>query len=771
MLFNNQNFLHRSSFAAIFLLISSLSYSQQNLKLWYKQPSRQWEDALPVGNGKLAAMVYGGVSREQIQFNEETLWTGEPRSYAHKGASKYLGEIRTLLNDGKQKEADELATKEFMGNPMRQMAYQAFGDLLIDFPGHEKFTDYKRELDLKVGIARVSYKADGVGFEREVFASFPAQAVFVKLGSDQSGKLNFDLSMNSIHANKKMTGNGNELTLNVKVDKGVLEGVAKVKVITDGKVSQVDGKISVQNATTATLVLSAATNYIDYKTVTGKPAEKTAVILKNVPGYERAKKDHIADYQKLYSRFTLDLPSKNNSELPTDERLLKFKDTPDDPAFLALYVQYARYLLITSSRPGTHPANLQGKWNDKLNPAWDSKYTVNINTEMNYWPVEMTNLSELHQPLFGMIKDLSQTGKEVAREHYNADGWLVHHNTDIWRGAAPINAANHGIWVTGGAWLSLHLWEHYRFTQDKEFLQKTAYPLMKGAAEFFVNFLVKDPKSGFLISSPSNSPENGGLVAGPTMDHQIIRGLFRACIATSEILKTDQVFAAKLKTIIPQMAPNQIGKAGQLQEWMTDIDDTTSHHRHVSHLWGVYPGEEITPDATPDLLKAAKKSLEFRGDDGTGWSLAWKINYWARFLDGEHAYTMIRKLFNPIMDASVKKGGGGSYPNLFDAHPPFQIDGNFGGAAGILECLVQSHLGEVNLLPALPSALPDGKISGLIARGAFELSLDWKNGKLQSVKILSKAGNKCTVRYGAKTLTFSTMKGKTYHLNADLKLL
>ncbi|MDQ6479099.1 glycoside hydrolase family 95 protein [Dyadobacter sp. LHD-138] len=771
MLFNNSNFLRLSNFAAIFLLISSLSYSQQNLKLWYKQPSRQWEDALPVGNGKLAAMVYGGVSQEQIQFNEETLWTGEPRSYAHKGASKYLGEIRTLLNDGKQKEADELATKEFMGNPMRQMAYQAFGDLLIDFPGHEKFTDYKRELDLKEGIARVSYKTEGVAFKREVFASFPAKAVYVKLSSDKSGTLNFDLSMNSIHASKKMSSNGNELTLHVKVDKGVLEGVAKVKVITDGKVSQVGGKISVQNATTATLVLSAATNYIDYKTITGKPAEKTAVVLKNAPGYEQAKRDHIADYQKLYSRFNLDLPSKNNSELPTDERLLKFKDTPDDPAFLALYVQYARYLLITSSRPGTHPANLQGKWNDKLNPAWDSKYTVNINTEMNYWPVEMTNLSELHQPLFSMIKDLSETGKEVAREHYNAEGWLVHHNTDIWRGAAPINAANHGIWVTGGAWLSLHLWEHYRFTQDKEFLEKTAYPLMKGAAEFFVNFLVKDPKSGFLISSPSNSPENGGLVAGPTMDHQIIRGLFRACIATSEILKTDQAFAAKLKTIIPQMAPNQIGKAGQLQEWMTDIDDTTSHHRHVSHLWGVYPGEEITPGATPDLLKAAKKSLEFRGDDGTGWSLAWKINYWARFLDGEHAYTMIRKLFNPIMDASVKKGGGGSYPNLFDAHPPFQIDGNFGGAAGILECLVQSHLDEVNLLPALPSALPDGKISGLIARGAFELSLDWKNGKLQSVKILSKAGNKCTVRYGEKTLTFSTVKGKTYHLNADLKLL
>ncbi|MCE7041365.1 glycosyl hydrolase family 95 catalytic domain-containing protein [Dyadobacter sp. CY312] len=761
----------RVSYLWVGLLLLPVLSSGQLLKLWYKQPSRQWEDALPVGNGKLAAMVFGGVSTEHIQFNEETLWTGQPRSYAHKGASQYLEQIRTLLNEGKQKEAEDLATREFMGDPVRQMAYQAFGDLYIDFPGEENFADYTRELDLKEGISKVSYTSNGTAYSREVFASFPANAIFVRLISDKKGKLNFSLRMDALHTNKNVRVDGNEITLNVKVDKGVLEGVAKVKVITDGKVDLKDGKLSVENATAATLVLAAATNYIDYKTVTGKPEEKTAAILRNVRPYDQARKEHVADYQKLFSRFSLDLPAKINSGLPTDERLLKFKDSPDDPDFLALYVQYARYLLITSSRPGAHPANLQGKWNHKLNPSWDSKYTVNINTEMNYWPVEMTNLSELHEPLFAMIKDLSQTGAEVAKEHYNADGWLVHHNTDIWRGAAPINASDHGIWVTGGAWLSLHLWEHYRFTQDKSFLQKTAYPLMKGAAEFFVNFLSKDPETGFLISSPSNSPENGGLVEGPTMDHQIIRGLFRACIATSEILKTDEQFAAKLKALIPQIAPNKIGKAGQLQEWMTDMDDTTSHHRHVSHLWGVYPGEEISPVATPDLLEAAKKSLAFRGDDGTGWSLAWKINYWARFLDGDHAYTMIRKLFNPIMDASVKKGGGGSYPNLFDAHPPFQIDGNFGGAAGILECLVQSHAGEINLLPALPSALPDGKISGLITRGALEVSMAWKDGQLKSITVLSKAGKQCALRYKNKTYSFDTVKGKVYHLNADLKII
>ena len=761
----------KSALLVVFLLVYSISYGQQNLKLWYKQPSKQWEDALPVGNGKLAAMVFGGVATERIQFNEETLWTGEPQSYAHKGASQYLPQIRTLLNEGRQKEAQDLATKEFMGNPMRQMAYQAFGDLYIDFAGHENFSEYKRELDLNDGISRVNYKSNGTSFSREVFASFPAKTIFVKLQSDQSQKLNFTLRMDAIHANKRVTVNGNELTLYVKVDKGVLEGIARVKVLTDGKLNRADGKITIENATTATLVLSAATNYIDYKTVTGNPEEITSTILKNSSDFEQAKKVHLADYQKLFSRFNLTLPANQNSSLPTDERLLKFKDTPNDPAFLALYVQYARYLLIASSRPGTHPANLQGKWNDKLNPSWDSKYTVNINTEMNYWPVEMTNLSELHQPLFGMIRDLSKTGAEVAKEHYDAKGWLVHHNTDLWRGAAPINASDHGIWVTGGAWLSLHLWEHYRFTQDKYFLKQTAYPLMKGAAEFFVNFLVKDPKTGFLISSPSNSPENGGLVAGPTMDHQIIRGLFKACIESSEILKTDAGFASKLKEIIPQISSNKIGKAGQLQEWTTDIDDTTSHHRHVSHLWGVFPGEEITPTQTPDLLNAAKKSLEFRGDDGTGWSLAWKINYWARFLDGDHAYTMIRKLFNPIMDASVKKGGGGSYPNLFDAHPPFQIDGNFGGAAGILECLVQSHLGEINLLPALPSALPDGKVTGLITRGAFELSMEWNSGKLVSVTILSKTGNICRLRYGNKFVEFPTSKGKRYRLSSALKVI
>jgi alpha-L-fucosidase 2 len=397
---------------------------------------------------------------------------------------------------------------------------------------------------------------------------------------------------------------------------------------------------------------------------------------------------------------------------------------------------------------------------------------VNINTEMNYWPAEVANLSDCQEPLYAMIADCSETGKNVAKEHYNATGWVLHHNTDIWRGTAPINHSNHGIWVTGGAWLSRHFWEHYLFSQDKDFLKNCAYPIMKGAAEFFTQFLIKDPKTGYLISTPSNSPENGGLVAGPTMDHQIIRALFRSCIDASEILGTDQDFARKLKDMLPKIAPNQIGKHGQLQEWMEDKDSPTDKHRHVSHLWGVHPGNEINWEETPELMKAARQSLIYRGDEGTGWSLAWKINFWARFLDGNHAYDMIKLLFRPVqIENTVYTGGGGSYTNLFDAHPPFQIDGNFGAPAGMIEMLVQSHLGSIDILPALPDALPSGKIDGVCARGGFELAFSWNGGKLDKLQVLSKAGQKCILRYGGKVVELTTEKGKIYSFDGELKRL
>ncbi len=745
-----------------------------NLKLWYTKPAQKWTEALPIGNGRLGAMIYGGVENDQIQFNEETLWTGAPNDYAHKGAYQYLGQIRQLLFDGKQKEAEDLAMEKFMSVPLKQMAYQAFGDVNIHFLNQTDFTNYRRELDLTKAIHRVSYQANGVNFTREYLSSNPDQVIAIRLTADQKKALNFSIKMNALHEQKAVKTSGNTITLNVQVKDGALRGVATVKVVTDGTIKAEADQLTVSGAQHAVLYLAANTNYVNYKDVTGKPEQKVAATLAKVEKkkFDQILATHVADYQKLFGRFNVQFSENDRVKLPTNERIIEFSKTPDDPQLLALYIQYGRYLLISSSRPGCQPANLQGIWCDQLKPAWDSKWTVNINTEMNYWPAEIANLSECQEPLYNMIADCAETGKNVAKEHYNASGWVLHHNTDIWRGTAPINHSNHGIWVSGGAWLSRHLWEHYQFTQDKEFLRNKAYPLMKGAAEFFTQFLIKDQKTGYLISTPSNSPENGGLVAGPTMDHQIIRALFRSCIEASDILGTDMEFAQKLKEMLPQIAPNKIGQYGQLQEWMEDRDDPKNTHRHVSHLWAVYPGNEINWKQTPDLMKAARQSLIYRGDDGTGWSLSWKINFWARFLDGNHAYEMIKLLFRPVeIENTVYTRGGGSYTNLFDAHPPFQIDGNFGAPAGMIEMLVQSQLGTIDILPALPDALPNGKISGVCARGGFELAFEWQNGKLQKLQVLSKAGQKCRLNYAGKSVEIDTQKGKTYTFNGELTAL
>jgi len=762
-------------FLFLFLICSifiSAKETSTQLKLWYNKPAQKWTEALPIGNGRLGAMIFGGVENDRIQFNEETLWTGAPNDYAHKGASMYLAQIRQLLADGKQKEAEDLAMAEFMSVPLTQKTYQAFGDLNLHFSNQAIFTNYYRELDLKNALCRVSYQSNGVNFTREYLSSNPDQVIAIRLTADQKNALNFTLDMDALHESKAMTAGNNTLTLKVWVKDGVLRGVATLKVVSDGTVSVKGNQLSVSGAKTATIYLAAATNYINYKDVSGNPEQKIEQILAKAEPkkYEQVRASHVADYQKLFNRFDVQFTENDPAKLPTNERIIEFSKNANDPQLLALYIQYGRYLLISSSRPGTQPANLQGIWNDQLAPAWDSKWTVNINTEMNYWPVEIANLAECQEPLYSMIADCAETGKTVAKEHYNTTGWVLHHNTDIWRGAAPINHSNHGIWVTGGAWLSRHLWEHYQFSQDKIFLGERAYPIMKGAAEFFTQFLTVDPKSGSLISTPSNSPENGGLVAGPTMDHQIIRALFRSCIDASEILGTDQAFAQKLKEMLPKIAPNQIGKHGQLQEWMEDTDDPSNKHRHVSHLWAVYPGNEINWQQTPDLMKAARQSLIYRGDDGTGWSLAWKINFWARFLDGNHAYEMVKLLFRPVqIDDVVYTGGGGSYTNLFDAHPPFQIDGNFGAPAGMIEMLIQSQLNEIEILPALPDALPSGKIAGVCARGGFELTFSWEGGKLQKLQVLSKAGQKCKLHYGDKVVEMTTEKGKTYSFDGDLK--
>jgi len=770
--------LNRWVLPVLICFLLSLSVSAQkeneNLRLWYNKPATKWTEALPIGNGSLGAMIYGGIENDKIQFNEETLWTGAPNDYAHKGAYKYLDQIRKLLAEGKQEEAEKLALDEFMSVPLTQKKYQAFGDLNLHFPVVKESANYHRELDLKNAICRVTYKADGVNYSREYLSSYPDQVIAIKLTADQSKALNFSMDLDALHEAKSTEAHGNSIILKVQVKDGALRGVAVIKVISDGQVTASASQLTVSGAKNATIFLSAATNFVNYKDVSGNPELKTATVLKTATAksYDQVRKSHMADYQKLFNRFDIQFAANDNAKLPTNERIVSFSKEANDPQFLALYIQYGRYLLISSSRPGTQPANLSGIWNDSLAPPWDSKWTVNINTEMNYWPVEIANLAECQEPLYKMLADCAETGKIVAKEHYNATGWVLHHNTDIWRGTAPINHSNHGIWVSGGAWLSRHLWEHYQFSQDKKFLADQAYPLMRGAAEFFTQFLVKDPKTGYLISTPSNSPENGGLVAGPTMDHQIIRALFRSCIEASEILGTDQPFANKLREMLPLIAPNQIGKHGQLQEWMEDTDDPNNHHRHVSHLWAVYPGNEINWQQTPDLMKAARQSLIYRGDDGTGWSLAWKINFWARFLDGNHAYDMLKLLFRPVqVENTVYTGGGGTYTNLFDAHPPFQIDGNFGAPAGMIEMLVQSQLNEIAILPALPDALTEGKIYGVCARGGFELTFNWSNGKLQNLNVLSKAGQKCKLHYGDKIVEFDTQKGKSYLFDGGLKKL
>ena len=747
----------------LFCLVGGCSAAEPSrLSLWYDKPATAWEQALPIGNGRMGAMIFGGVEKDRFQFNESTLWTGAPHDYSHPDAVKVLPEIRQLLFDGKQKQAEDLAMEKFMSIPLGQEKYQPFGDLWIESAAPTKVEGYRRQLDLETATAQTQYTADGVGYTRTAFASYPDRVIVVRLQSDKPAGLNGTIGMTSPHAEAEMLSDGNTLILRGKVKQpGCLKFEARLEIRAEGgKVEFKDGRATLAGVTQAVLILTAATSYKNYQDTSGDPAElcKKALAAVAGKGYEALRKTAVEDYRRLFSRVTLDVGTSPQAEIPTDQRVAKFKEG-NDPSLAELYFQFGRYLLISSSRPGGQPANLQGLWNDKMNPPWDSKWTVNINTEMNYWPAEPTNLSECHEPLFDMVADVAKTGRTTAKVHYGANGWVLHHNTDIWRGTAPINHSNHGIWVTGGAWLCQHLWYRYQFTGDKAFLRDRAYPILKEAAAFFVDFLWRTRRRKFLISTPSNSPENKGLVAGPTMDHQIIRDLFNDCIEASTVLGVDENLRKVWIEKRDRLAPSQIGKYGQLQEWLEDKDDPKDEHRHISHLYGLYPSGQINQRGTPELYAAARKSLEFRGDGGTGWSMGWKINTWARLHDGDHAFRMLTNQLTPQR----------TYPNLFDAHPPFQIDGNFGATSGICEMLLQSQTGEVELLGALPSAWKNGSVKGLCARGGFVVDLEWKDGKLASAKILSRIGGLCKLRYGETTVQLETKAGETYTLNGQLQ--
>ena len=761
---------------AVSLLILSPANSQSDssgMRIWFNHPASNWNEALPVGNGRLGAMIFGGVGKEHLELNESTVWTGEQRWDANPSALKSLPEVRKLLFAGKYKEAESLAQKNILGQkPQNPVAtYQELGDVYLDFGLVKDPENYDRELNIGDAIARVSYTSDNINFVREIFSSAVDQALVIRLTADHSGSISFTLHLSRPGNKAAIRITNNEIDMSEHVGDGIgVKMYCRLKLIADGGLTNSESdSIKVTGANSVTIFLTASTDYFGDDPAIVTKRQSDAVTVKS---YADIKRNHISDYQSFFNRVEIDLGKGEGKYFTTDARMTAIKNGYVDPDLIELYYQFGRYLLISSSRPGGLPANLQGIWADGLNPPWSADYHININIQMNYWPSEITNLGELQLPFIDFIDALRPDARRTAKEVYGMKGIVAHYTTDPWHFTEPTGSIVYGMWPMGIAWSCQNIWDHYEFGGDKEYLRTKSYPIMKEAAEFCINWLVADPKTGYLVSGPSISPENsfkipGGtetasMVMGPTMDHMIIRDLLQNTIKASAILNVDEQFRKKMENTLQKLSPTKIGPEGRILEWPMEFEEPEPGHRHISHLYGLYPGNQITQN-TPDLLEAARKTIEYRlahGGGHTGWSRAWIINFYARLKDGDKAYeNLVALLRKSTMD------------NLFDNHPPFQIDGNFGGTAGITEMLLQSQAGEVELLPALPSAWKNGHINGLMARGGFQVDIEWENGKLKRARIISKLGNTLKLSYAGKVTEMSSEAGKEYLFGDKLKRL